>query len=275
MTLSELRTAVSFFLFEPPLLAISERVPILRNHCRGWRRTHPYDRANGIETSGFLPVSMLQSDPALAEQMNPYAGCQPSVLRRALQTLPPVGDYTFVDLGCGKGRALAVASEFPFRHVVGVDLSDRLAQVARSNARVLRKRYPERPSIEVEVGNALTFSLPDDRKKRVVYCLFNSFPRPVMGRFVDHLAHELRNGTEHVFFVYYNPFVNEPLDECPALVRYSAETYRTDPSEEGFGPDCLDTVVIWQSIPSGIPARPGADRRVFSPPGTTQAELAD
>lgn len=50
-----------------------------------------------------------------------------SVLRQILDRLPlDFEEYTFIDLGSGKGRALLIASEYPFRAVVGVELSPKL-----------------------------------------------------------------------------------------------------------------------------------------------------
>jgi tRNA G46 methylase TrmB len=35
-------------------------------------------------------------------------------------------DFTFFDFGSGKGRALHLASEFPFKNIIGVEFSSKL-----------------------------------------------------------------------------------------------------------------------------------------------------
>lgn len=120
-----------------------------------WARPHPFDREHGIETSGCVPGYLIQAD------VRNYSGSQPSIVRRALEQIPGPERYALVDLGCGKGRVLAVASELPFRRVVGVELSPILAKAARRNAGVLARRYPARTRIEVAVADAATFRLPD------------------------------------------------------------------------------------------------------------------
>ena len=45
--------------------------------------------------------------------------------------------FAFVDMGSGKGRALLVASEFPFAKIVGLELSPQLHKIAEENI----KRY--------------------------------------------------------------------------------------------------------------------------------------
>jgi tRNA G46 methylase TrmB len=54
----------------------------------------------------------------------PYLPIRPNTARRVLRSLPlrDHSDYTFVDLGSGKGRMLLIASEFPFRRIVGVEM---------------------------------------------------------------------------------------------------------------------------------------------------------
>jgi methylase of polypeptide subunit release factors len=42
-------------------------------------------------------------------------------------------DFTFIDLGSGKGRALVLALSYPFRRVVGVEFALELHRVAEAN----------------------------------------------------------------------------------------------------------------------------------------------
>lgn len=139
-----LRASASSFLHRPQTRQLLERTPLGSRFYKGWSRTHPIDRLYGIDTSGFVSVERLHVDPNLKHHMLPYAGSRPSIIRRAIASLPELDGYSFVDLGCGKGRPLLVASEFPFRHVVGVELSPDLCDIARKNATSIHRRFPER-----------------------------------------------------------------------------------------------------------------------------------
>ena len=44
-------------------------------------------------------------------------------------------DYTFVDFGSGKGRALLRASEYPFKRILGLEFSPELHRTAEENIR--------------------------------------------------------------------------------------------------------------------------------------------
>src|SRR5476651_2252216 len=76
---------------------------------RGWDLLHPFDRAHGTDTSGFIASENLPSSPYDSTRRHVYGGSQPGIIRAALATLPPLESFTFVDLGCGKGRPLLVA----------------------------------------------------------------------------------------------------------------------------------------------------------------------
>ena len=53
----------------------------------------------------------------------------------------------FVDFGCGKGRVLFLAARYRFARIIGVELSERMAEQARRN-------LAREPRVVVEVANA-------------------------------------------------------------------------------------------------------------------------
>src|SRR5262245_40427071 len=139
-------------LWSTPVRSILQRAPFVRRIFDGWRRRHPFDATYGVDTSGVVPSSECAPTTTMASRISPYAGSQPSIVRATLAALPEHRAYTFVDLGCGKGRALIVASEFPFHKLLGVDISPRLTATARANAARIAGKYPARTPIEVETG---------------------------------------------------------------------------------------------------------------------------
>jgi hypothetical protein len=202
----------------------------------------------------------------MAAKIIPYGGSQPSIVRAALDLLPDHDDYAFIDLGCGKGRPLVVASEFPFRRISGIELAPRLADVARGNARVILARYPERTPIEVEVGDATHVSPP---APLVVYFMYHPFSRPLVSTMVANIERQIEGPLQHAFFVYYNPVHGDVLDQSVRFSRWHAETVPYATGEIGYGPDLEDTIVIWQTAGERYAARRGAGS------GITVNERAD
>lgn len=235
----------------------------------GWERKHPFDVAHGTDTSGFSSPDLLPRDAAAREHAVFYAGSQPSIVRAALASLPGLESCTFFDLGCGKGRALLVATEFPFRHIQGVELSPDLAEIARRNSRTITGRFPRRTQIRVQTADATSVPLPAGD---VVLYLYHPFAPELVAKVLAHVEAALEEPKRRVFVVYYNPVAGNLFDASSKLTRRFARVLPYAPDEVGFGPDPVDAVVIWQG---GLGAEPveGVDAPIVVLPGGGRALL--
>ena len=125
----------------PETSLLDESLPAVRlDHLEH----HPFDRDNGTETGGHISCADLTSVSLSCLLGTGYAGVPPSTFREALKRLPiRHEDFTFIDIGCGKGRALLVAAEFPFRSLIGVEITVEMSEVSRANV-ALRPDWKER-----------------------------------------------------------------------------------------------------------------------------------
>ena len=94
---------------------------------------------------------------------------------------------TFVDMGCGKGCTLFVASRFPFRKIVGVEFAGELCQIAQNNIRHYRGTQACK-RISVLRMDATEFCFPDG--PLMIY-FFNPFHISVMERVLNNLSQSL------------------------------------------------------------------------------------
>ena len=246
-------------LWANPIKPVLQQVPVLRRIYSGWQRQHPFDAAHGVDTSGFVPAAECAGDSGLATRIVAYAGSQPSIVRTALASLPEPTRYAFVDIGCGKGRPLLVASEFPFQRIIGVELSPALAAIASANADRIAALHSQRTAIEIQIGDATAVAAPAER---AVYFIYNAFDQVLVQTLINNLERQLENRLHHLFFVYYNPVHGSVLDRSPCFERWSAQSLPYAAAELGYGPDIKDTVVIWQSRPVYYAPRDGADREI-------------
>lgn len=248
------------FLFIPRVRAMAARVPVLRAVYSGWDRAHPLDVLYGTDTSGLVEADQLQADHALVDQLKPYMGSQPSIVRRALRTLPHPRGYIFIDLGCGKGRPMIVASEFAFDRVVGVDISADLVRTANQNAALIQARFPDRPPLHAVQGNAANVALPGGK---LVIFLYNPFSAEIIEAVLRNLEAALEGGIEHAFLVYCNPVYGHRIDASGAFTRWFAQSFDYEPGEIGYGPDAEESVVIWQSRRGALePGHAGRHRAI-------------
>jgi predicted RNA methylase len=178
-------------------------------------RARQFDRKYGLDTAEIIYPSALGIAAGDAEQSIEYEPCIPETLAGALSNLSiQFQEYVFVDLGSGKGVAVLSASLFPFKHIVGIEWSARVARIARENARKFTHPQQVCRSIELLDGDATAYELPHEP---LVIFMYNPFREPLVRRFVDNLRRSLEQCPRHVVIVYYNPMCKQLFEEAGFL----------------------------------------------------------
>lgn len=157
---------------------------------------HPFDLRYSTDTSGLIPAAELRTGHPADRHVTAYYGVAPSILRALIQrwwqeTSPArsIEEFTFLDVGAGKGRALLIAAENPFREVVGIELNPTLAANARSNIAAAERARDSAPqatlaplsAIRVVEGDALSFAL---EPVPTLAFLFHPFERAALRTFL-------------------------------------------------------------------------------------------
>src|SRR5579863_3021354 len=135
------------------------------------------------------------------------------------QTRCDFRDFTFLDLGSGKGRTLLMASDYPFRHIVGVELFPALHQAAQDNLGKYRSESQKCFALESICGDATEFPFPDE--PTVLY-LFNPFPEAGLRRMIANLEQSLLTHPRIVYVLYHNPLLEHVLSESTGLGKWLA-----------------------------------------------------
>ena len=235
---------IATVVYDPTVRRWLKPVPGIRSiYGMGWDRVHPFDLQYGTDTSGYSGDEERISGNAVDIHAHGYAGTQPGLLRGVLATLPRPETCTFVDLGCGKGRPLFVATEFPFKGIVGVELSPALTEIARQNAEKIAKLFPLRTPVRVVCGDAAMYPLPAGD---VILFLYNPFEEILIRKVVARVEEALAAERRRIFILYFNPLFGACFDASQALARRLAEMVPYAKGELGFGPGAEDAVVIWQ-----------------------------
>ncbi|HEY0328857.1 MAG TPA: class I SAM-dependent methyltransferase [Rhodopseudomonas sp.] len=165
------------------------------------------DSKYGTETGGRVALDDLTIGHDSRRYGERYQASDPGVLRDAVAFigLTP-GDYTFVDLGCGKGRMLIAAAELGFQSCVGVEFADELAELAARNVAACEFSH-----VSVVHGDAADYAFGD---APFLLYMFNPFSQQVMQRVREHL---LRLKSPNYCIVYKNARWRQLFDEMPAL----------------------------------------------------------
>jgi SAM-dependent methyltransferase len=151
----------------------------------GFARSDEFDLAHGIETSVRVHPTDLEIANPNWIHASPYFPTPSHLLAEVLDGLDiRFEDFTFVDLGSGKGRVLLMASEFPFRRIVGVELSPELNAIARKNIASYKGSAQKCRDISLVCMDFTAFEFPEDP-------LFVFLYNPASKDLTEVLAHNL------------------------------------------------------------------------------------
>ena len=130
-------------------------------------------------------------------------------------------EFTFIDIGSGKGRTLLMASQYSFRKIMGVELLPELQRAAVENIAAYRNEEQRCKQIESLLADAREFQFP--LEPLVVY-LFNPLPSAGLRRLLANLGESLQNKSRTVYVVYHNPLLEELLEACAWLTKVGNTT---------------------------------------------------
>ena len=163
---------------------------------------------------------------------SPYQPTEPSLFREMMASLPIAVEqftfdqftfehftfehFTFIDLGSGKGRTLLLASEYPFKKIVGVELIPELHRAAQENIRSYRSATERCSRVEAVCADACEFRFPVEP---LVLYLFNPLPESGLRRLIANLEKSLAENPRTVYVLYHNPLHERVLSESAVFAR--------------------------------------------------------
>jgi|SRR5215467_2346551 len=176
-----------------------------------------YDARHRVRTRGVVRVTEL----GLTDESVQYEGIVPRTLRAIVATLGPVEDFTFVDLGSGMGRAVLVASEFPFRRIVGIEIAPQLHEIACRNVGQYRGRR-RCGAIDLRRMDAA-----DYRPESEDTVFFFNFPfrERLMRQVVAAIESSLVEHPRRCFLAFVNPETAHVVDESPVFTSFATTKY--------------------------------------------------
>ena len=158
-----------------------------------------FDRRHKTDTCSFVEVSSLGLEGVDNRRVERYQPTHAAPLRGLFRALPIQPDGVFVDLGCGKGRVLLVASEFGFKEARGVELSPRLCDIARSNCATWKSSTGTATDFAVIQADVLDYEIRDDED---LFYLYNPFDAHTLRAFSRKLLDSLDRRRRTIRIVY-------------------------------------------------------------------------
>lgn len=204
------------------VFGVIAKVPIW---LRTQRENH-LDRQFGIATVGRIEVAESAGPAPGTQHLDNavfYAPLQFAKFNRLMRAALPFEpeQYTFIDYGAGKGRALALATDMGFRRVIGVELFESLCVEARRNIAAFAARDARAADIELLCMDAASYRPPAGN----LFCYFyNPFDDVVMRKVLANLEAACRADPRQIIIAYSNPQHADVFDSAQFLRPH----YRSD-----------------------------------------------
>jgi len=158
-----------------------------------------------INTTGADELKTLSKKGIDISHATIYMPISYSLLEDLFRQLPATQKNHFLDIGCGKGRAICVAAHSGYKKITGIDFSKQLCEQAIANLNNTKEKLS---SIQYEVitKDAMNFDIPSD-----VDCifLFNPFDVVIMTAVVSNIMDSVREHPREILVVYANPLYED------------------------------------------------------------------
>ena len=116
-------------------------------------------------------------------------------LRRSLEILKISNKDSILDIGCSKGAALYCMQKFPFKKIDGIEISSKLAYIAKKNFQILDIK-----NIRVFNVDALAYKKYSNYN---VFYFYNSLFPDILKEVLEKILNS--NKSNEIIFIYNNP----------------------------------------------------------------------
>jgi len=152
---------------------------------------------------------------------SPYQPTEAALFHRMLAAVPiDFHEFTFIDIGSGKGRALLLASDYPFQRIIGVELLPELHRIAQENIRRYKSESQRCFSIGSSCADATSLQFP--AAPLLIY-LFNPLPEDRLRQMLQNLHGSIHEHPRPVWIIYHNPLLEHVLLESGTFEKLTGD----------------------------------------------------
>jgi len=173
-----------------------------KNHGESidYQKGKEFDQKYSVDTAVIIDPSQYKIKSKNWIYASRYEGIPPDKYELILSELEiKYSDFTFIDIGAGKGRAMLIASKFPFKKIIGVEFCKELVEIAESNIKIFPKEEIKCVNISIHCLDAVEFEFPNTP---LFLFLFNPFEIKVMEKFIHNLEMSYEQSPRRIIVIY-------------------------------------------------------------------------
>jgi 2-polyprenyl-3-methyl-5-hydroxy-6-metoxy-1,4-benzoquinol methylase len=163
------------------------------------------EKKYSIDTTGADELKSLSKKGIDISHATIYMPVSYLLLEEIFRQIPLMPPKHFLDIGCGKGRAMCVAAHHGINNITGIDISKQLCEDALTNLQHTKEKFPSL-QYEVITKDAMNFEIPAD-----VDCifLFNPFDVVIMSAVVSNIMESVQEHPRDIIVAYANPLYED------------------------------------------------------------------
>lgn len=121
-----------------------------------------------------------------------------------------------VNLGCGKGLVLFIASEFGFKEVRGIEFSQELCNIAKKNCSNYKRKTGIETTFQIIESDVVDYTIRNDEN---LFFIFNPFDDVVLCKVLENITASLKAYPRKIWFAYYHPKHNDIIVKYGIFVK--------------------------------------------------------
>lgn len=163
------------------------------------------EKKYGINTTGADELIKLEKLGIDISHATIYMPVSYVLLEDIFKQLGSATKNHFLDIGCGKGRAMCIAAYHGFVKLTGIDISKDLCDAAKKNLEITKQNF-KTTEYTIINNDAFYFEIPGD-----VDCifLFNPFDEIIMSGVVQNILSSFQKHPRLINVIYVNPLHKE------------------------------------------------------------------
>jgi len=184
---------------------------LYRRKSRVNRQNQKYDKLHEVDTWRAVAPGDLETDSANKGLAEIYFPSPETTFHFMLKQLKlDYSEFTFVDFGAGKGKALLMAADYPFKKIIGIEFARNLYQVARSNIAHYKSSQQRCFDIDLVLEDACNVILPEGK---CLLFLYAPFFGPVLGNVLENIRTSLTENPREAALCFIDDDVPDSLIE--------------------------------------------------------------
>jgi 16S rRNA G966 N2-methylase RsmD len=161
----------------------------------------------GINTTGVDLLKNLKKEGVDISHSTIYMPAPYDMLQYFFEQIKINSFKHFLDIGCGKGRAMCVAASYGIKKISGIEFSKALFTTAEKNCLGTKKYFPK-TKFKLYHNDAFYFKI-----EKEVDCIFmfNPFDAVIMSGVLENIEISLAKHPRKITIVYFNPIDKKML----------------------------------------------------------------